>query len=436
MKNLATRLRQAAGVILIIVLALTLFLLFRLTLPASAPPAAYPPPGETPTPTLTPTTTGQPYPLPGGKSVPEPPSPTPLPTPTPTATPWKLTNLPKLKAYPTPGPFREMRILYVGDKQPGFWVTNLSSSEKLLWPTWPEDQRGGMPSHMLRVSPDGSQILYSLWFYGPGFDLSDLKRDSIWVMNPDGSGKRKLVGASEGWYPTEAIWSPDGKQIAFLGASLDPVSLVPIARELWVMNADGSQPQRVLSDGELFESRIGVPTLFFRWMGNGYIYFASQSLYAINPQDGSLYRLLDGMDALYLRFALSPDGQRAWGFTELPVESLRAAGFQVVELPDQYGMVWSTDGNRLAYVAGNAGGVWLRELGSGEERQLLPYTPGEYIRLQAFSPDNRYLAYQTDAGIYVLDLKTEHLIPKMVTADPHRDGMGPSLRFLAWIPVP
>jgi Tol biopolymer transport system component len=327
-----------------------------------------------------------------------------------------------------------MRLLYGDRAKLGYFVVDLSGKELFQWPVWPEDQRDGNPTSMLHVSPDGSQILYSLWCIGPGCDW---KLTSIWTMKPDGTGKRQLAAASADWYPVDAIWSPDGKRIAYLGASKDPVSLMPTSRELWVMNVDGSEPRRLLNDDKLLKLGMEAPIPLFRWMGNGYLYFAKESLYAVNPEDGSLYRLMDGVDALDLRFPLSPDGQHAWGYTEMPVASLRAAGFQIVDLPENYGMVWSPDGSRLAYVAASPGGTWLRDLASGKERLLLPYKPGEDIVLKAFSPDNRYLAYQTDDGLYVFDLESESLKPELVLADPHEPVSGyRALDFLAWIPVP
>jgi dipeptidyl aminopeptidase/acylaminoacyl peptidase len=439
MRNTLLYLRRAAGVILLVSLALLFVLLARLALPGQSPPVAYPGPGETSTPTATrtptPTATLPPYPPPGGGSSVLPTA-TPEPTFTPTPTPWPVSALPRLEVQATPGAFRGMCILYVDHAKLGFFVTDLSNQNIFQWPVWPEDQRDGNPSSMLRVSPDGSQILYSLWFEGPGTSLDDLKRNSIWTMNPDGSNKRQLLEASEDWYPVDAIWSPDGRRIAFRAASLDLVRLMPVSRELWVMNADGSEPRQVLSDPTLLKLGMEAPALFFRWMGNGYIYMASDSLYAVNPQDGSLYRLMDGVDALYLGFTLSLDGQHAWGFPEVPVESLRAAGFQTIDLPENYGVVWSPDGSRLAYVAAGMEGTWVRDLTSGKERQLLRYKTGEDVRLKAFSPDNRYLAYQTDDGIYVFDLESEPIEPRLVLADPHDPLSGyRALEFLAWIPL-
>ena len=63
-------------------------------------------------------------------------------------------------------------------------------------------------------SPDGTRIVYG---------ASEPFSSGIWVMNADGSGKRRL---GEGMSPS---WSPDGKQILY--DALPDIS---------VMNADGS----------------------------------------------------------------------------------------------------------------------------------------------------------------------------------------------------
>ena len=73
------------------------------------------------------------------------------------------------------------------------------------------------------------------------------RRDGNWevyVMNPDGSGKRNLTrnpgnDGPQGW---GANWSPDGQKITF-------VSDRDGTYEVYVMNADGSGQRRVTHRG-------------------------------------------------------------------------------------------------------------------------------------------------------------------------------------------
>jgi dipeptidyl aminopeptidase/acylaminoacyl peptidase len=81
-------------------------------------------------------------------------------------------------------------------------------------------------------SPDGTKIAYTS--RDPDYPCSK----EIYVMNADGSGQRELTGASDdsiGFYPA---WSPDGSKIAYQGAP--PSSANQESDEVWVMNPDGS----------------------------------------------------------------------------------------------------------------------------------------------------------------------------------------------------
>jgi Tol biopolymer transport system component len=127
-------------------------------------------------------------------------------------------------AGPSPDPSPQGRIVFASDRYPannqelysvagdGTSLVRLTFSETAeQHPDW---------------SPDGTQIAFGSFLEG---------RQSIHVMNADGSAERRL---SPGGYETddaEPAWSPDGTQVAF--ASTRPFNG---AWHIWVVNADGT----------------------------------------------------------------------------------------------------------------------------------------------------------------------------------------------------
>ena len=82
------------------------------------------------------------------------------------------------------------------------------------------------------LSPSGEKVFFVL---GGG------SRGSLYVMNADGSGRRKLVETMKGDMPP--VWSPDGRRIAFEKRILG--GWEHGSREIFVVNADGSGLQRL-----------------------------------------------------------------------------------------------------------------------------------------------------------------------------------------------
>ena len=74
---------------------------------------------------------------------------------------------------------------------------------------------------------------------------------SIFVINPDGSDLRQLTpdGFEEGWHS----WSPDGKLIAYDGASSEERNY-----DIYIMNADGSNVRRLTSDSQFEQAAVFV----------------------------------------------------------------------------------------------------------------------------------------------------------------------------------
>ncbi len=97
-------------------------------------------------------------------------------------------------------------------------------------------------NHFLSAwSPDGKKFLYN---FKPGH-LSDFHNQALGIMNVNGSGEKKMVDVDENHTTLMPKFSPDGRKISYL-------QLSRIQSEnhtsLWVMNVDGSGLRKV--DGE------------------------------------------------------------------------------------------------------------------------------------------------------------------------------------------
>lgn len=110
------------------------------------------------------------------------------------------------------------RIAYA-DRRGGIWVANVDGSD---------GRRLADDAHFKPAwSPDGGWIAYS--GAGPEYE-------SIFVVRPDGSGKRLLT--RKGWIESRLAWSPDGRRV-----------LYDTGRGgIFVIDADGSHERRLTPD--------------------------------------------------------------------------------------------------------------------------------------------------------------------------------------------
>ena len=131
-------------------------------------------------------------------------------------------------------------------------VTDVNSDIDPLRPTWsPDGTRLAFASskidgvgnlHIVVVNADGSdrhQITRGSGEYEPAWSpdgtlIAYFEKDSVWVMNPDGSDARRVVrGELAAFQPT---WSPDGKRLAYVNES-------PGHTDLYAVGLDGTHPR-------------------------------------------------------------------------------------------------------------------------------------------------------------------------------------------------
>ena len=163
-------------------------------------------------------------------------------------------------------------------------------------------------------SPDCSRIVYS-------------RGGSLWTMHNDGSQQRRFVRQSGG-YLHQPVWSPDGTQIAYV-RQIDRQT--HWESHVWLVDADGSNRTQ-LTTGAVWDDSPN-------WSPNGGE-LAFRRVAADDGGQGDLFRR-DGADSYVVVMDLTTKERLA----------LSSGGWW------DHSPAWSPDGNRIAYIRGNA--VWL-----------------------------------------------------------------------------
>ncbi|MGH9531840.1 MAG: TolB family protein [Terriglobales bacterium] len=104
---------------------------------------------------------------------------------------------------------------------------------------------GKRHSYKPHWSRDGKQFAFSSTRDGSSDNW--FESVEIYTMDTDGSNVRRLTHATdEGYTSSDAKWSLDGKKIAFLsGPGAKKIKQWRKSREIYVMDADGSNGQRL-----------------------------------------------------------------------------------------------------------------------------------------------------------------------------------------------
>lgn len=274
-------------------------------------------------------------------------------------------------------------------------------------------------------------------------DPGETCTSDLWTVDVRNGRRKLLTGGSD------AAWSPDGRQIAFVGAA---------DFTIWVMNADGSAARRI---GRKYDDCCSAPS----WSSDGrriaYGGGRDDSELVVVNADGSGRRVLTRMPAGVDDPAWSPDGKQiaylTFGFGKSAIYIIGADGKgrrrlagasggpswspdgrqiaftaqtgsndtsehrevfvirpdgsglrQLTRTPDPGsadGGTWSPDGRRLLFVSGVPGEAQLYLMsadGSGQRKLTRDKTRRQVS--PDWSPDGRRVVYETYEGIYVVGI--------------------------------
>ena len=248
----------------------------------------------------------------------------------------------------------------------------------------------------------------------------------IWSMAATGGGLRRLTDpppqGTDATGNRMASWSPDGKRIAYVG-SVDVQRESDRTQEIFVMNADGSGKRRLTSNN--------VADFYPAWSPDGRrIVFArlvdagaggQEAAIVVTDADGKGERVVaretSATDPVFLSTpAWSPDGEQIAFtravFTESALESaiylVSPTGGTPRRLEDDAAApAWSPDGEQIAFTSqrDHFGQTCFQECSVSQELYVMSADGEDAERLTetqaddsapAWSPDGRWLVFVSD----------------------------------------
>lgn len=241
---------------------------------------------------------------------------------------------------------------------------------------WQVDRAGGTPDRVSRigtydpgrptVAARTGRMAYIEWFFD--FNIWQLRLGTTTLPEVE-----RLI-ASTRW-EQHARFSPDGQRVAFTSNRTG-------SNELWVAQADGSNPVRLTTFGEGY---VGAPAWSpdGRWLAFSWQQGRQGTIWRIDARGGQPVPLLqEAATCLYPSW--SQDGQTVYftsnrgGHWNLWKAGLDRAVPQRIPAPDAFAGTESSDGTHLYFIRQGHPGLWRMPRAGGPVARLIPdLAPGD-----------------------------------------------------------
>ncbi|MBI3287013.1 MAG: PD40 domain-containing protein [Chloroflexi bacterium] len=200
-------------------------------------------------------------------------------------------------------------------------------------------------------SPDGKRIAFAL-----SEILDGVERDTLWIMNAEGSDAHRVLVGPGFSYIREPAWSPDEERLAFYQGGAQGI-------DLWEARADGSGLERLITSED------------------------SDTVYTVSPAWS-----LDGKQIAYTQEIIEPRPEGHGFIVHSTIWVIQRDGSVARRLTEGQEPSWSPDGREIALVRTReepefGAEIFILDLETGEERSL---GPG---REPAWSPDGEWIAF-------------------------------------------
>ena len=267
----------------------------------------------------------------------------------------------------------------------------------------------------------------------------------IYVMDADGGNQRRLTNnRHDDWSPS---WSPDGKRIVFFsnrdGHVIDGIP----TSEIYVMDADGGNQQRLTNNRHDDRSPSWSPDgkrIAFVSNRDGHVIngIPTSEIYVMDADGGNQQRLTNNPDGDW-NPSWSPDGKRIVFSSRRDGHFIGKAGItEEIYVMDADGgnqrrltenrqndllPSWSPDGKRIAFASDRKGNfenfeIYVMDADGGNQQRLTNNPDDDWN--PSWSPDGERIAFMSErngnAEIYVMDADGGN--PQNLTNNRHRDG--------------